>query len=99
MRTQLVDFQGLASVEAVVSRLLLCYPLAVVRVCSVVVNVKFMVCMYEMQGKEEKGRREGVVFFFFSFCFDRFVGRTIRCRVFPLGLRGPPLVPKGVCEV
>ena len=64
MRTQLVDFQGLASVEAVVSRLLLCYPLAVVSVCSVVVNVKFMVCMYEMQGKEEKGRREGVVFFF-----------------------------------
>ena len=64
MRTQLVDFQGLASVEAVVSRLLLCYPLAVVRVCGVVVNVKFMECVVCSERKREKGTEGGVVFFF-----------------------------------
>ena len=64
MRTQLVDFLGLASVEVVVSRLLFCYPLVVVCVCCVVVNVKFMECV--VCSEKKRGRREGSFFFFFS---------------------------------
>ena len=68
MRTQLVDFLGLASVEVVVSRLLFCYPLVVVCVCSVVVNVKFMECV---MCSNRRGRRGGSFFSFFFLVYTK----------------------------